>query len=245
MFKKTMVMVVVLLWSGLAFAAHPLITDDTGTQGKGKFQFEVNGEYVNDNGNSVTEIAAIFSAGITDNLDLVVGMPYQFLRTKDGDGNRTTENSISDTSIELKWRLYEKEGLSFALKPGVTFPTGKDEKGLGDGRASYSLFFITTKEMEPFTLHLNLGYIKNRTELRDIRHYSLAGEYKPVKDLRIVANIGGETNADRGSNVHPIFLLGGVIYSFRENIDMDFGIKTGLNRAEADYAVLAGLTYRF
>lgn len=245
MFKKTMVMVVVLLWSGLAFAAHPLITDDTGTQGKGKFQFEVNGEYVNDNGNSVTEIAAIFSAGITDNLDLVVGMPYQFLRTKDGDGNRTTENSISDTSIELKWRLYEKEGLSFALKPGVTFPTGKDEKGLGDGRASYSLFFITTKEMEPFTLHLNLGYIKNRTELRDIRHYSLAGEYKPVKDLRIVANIGGETNADRGSNVHPIFLLGGVIYSFRENIDMDFGIKTGLNKAEADYAVLAGLTYRF
>ena len=240
-----MVMVVVLLWSGLAFAAHPLITDDTGTQGKGKFQFEVNGEYVNDNGNSVTEIAAIFSAGITDNLDLVVGMPYQFLRTKDGDGNRTTENSISDTSIELKWRLYEKEGLSFALKPGVTFPTGKDEKGLGDGRASYSLFFITTKEMEPFTLHLNLGYIKNRTELRDIRHYSLAGEYKPVKDLRIVANIGGETNADRGSNVHPIFLLGGVIYSFRENIDMDFGIKTGLNKAEADYAVLAGLTYRF
>ena len=240
-----MVMVGVLLWSGLAFAAHPLITDDTGTQGKGKFQFEVNGEYVNDNGNSVTEIAAIFSAGITDNLDLVVGMPYQFLRTKDGDGNRTTENSISDTSIELKWRLYEKEGLSFALKPGVTFPTGKDEKGLGDGRASYSLFFITTKEMEPFTLHLNLGYIKNRTELRDIRHYSLAGEYKPVKDLRIVANIGGETNADRGSNVHPIFLLGGVIYSFRENIDMDFGIKTGLNKAEADYAVLAGLTYRF
>jgi len=240
-----MVMVVVLLWSGLAFAAHPLITDDTGTQGKGKFQFEVNGEYVNDNGNSVTEIAAIFSAGITDNLDLVVGMPYQFLRTKDGDGNRTTENSISDTSIELKWRLYEKEGLSFALKPGVTFPTGKDEKGLGDGRASYSLFFITTKEMGPFTLHLNLGYIKNRTELRDIRHYSLAGEYKPVKDLRIVANIGGETNADRGSNVHPIFLLGGVIYSFRENIDMDFGIKTGLNKAEADYAVLAGLTYRF
>ena len=245
MFKKTMVMVVVLLWSGLAFAAHPLITDDTGTQGKGKFQFEVNGEYVNDNGNSVTEIAAIFSAGITDNLDLVVGMPYQFLRTKDEDGDRTTENSISDTSIELKWRLYEKEGLSFALKPGVTFPTGKDEKGLGDGRASYSLFFITTKEMEPFTLHLNLGYIKNRTELRDIRHYSLAGEYKPVKDLRIVANIGGETNADRGSNVHPIFLLGGVIYSFRENIDMDFGIKTGLNKAEADYAVLAGLTYRF
>ncbi|MDY0188586.1 MAG: hypothetical protein RBR16_11745, partial [Syntrophus sp. (in: bacteria)] len=28
-----------------AFAAIPLITDDTGTQGKGKFQLEVLGEY--------------------------------------------------------------------------------------------------------------------------------------------------------------------------------------------------------
>lgn len=34
---------VVIASAGAAFAAHPLITDDTGTQGKGKFQLEVNG----------------------------------------------------------------------------------------------------------------------------------------------------------------------------------------------------------
>ncbi|MDA8240467.1 MAG: transporter [Nitrospiraceae bacterium] len=245
MFKKTIIMVGVLLWSGMAFAAHPLITDDTGTQGKGKFQLEVNGEYLNDNGNSATEITPSFSAGMTDDLDLVVGLPYQFLSTKDEDGNRTTENGISDASIELKWRLYEKEGLSFALKPGVTFPTGNDEKGLGDGKSGYSLFYITTKEMEPFNLHLNLGCIKNTTGLRDTWHYSLAFEYKPVKDLRIVANIGGETNPDRESNVHPLFLLGGFIYSLTEKFDADLGVKTGLSKEEADYTRLAGLTYRF
>jgi hypothetical protein len=36
---------VILTMAGAAFAAHPLITDDTGTQGKGKFQLEVNSEF--------------------------------------------------------------------------------------------------------------------------------------------------------------------------------------------------------
>ena len=33
---------------GTAFGAHPLITDDTGTQGKGKFQLEMNGKAARD-----------------------------------------------------------------------------------------------------------------------------------------------------------------------------------------------------
>lgn len=245
MFNKTIVMVVVLLWTGIASASHPLITDDAGTQGKGKFQLEINGEYVNDNGSAVTAIAAALSAGITDNLDLVVGMPYQFLKTKGENGHRTTDSGISDASVEMKWRFFEKNGLSLALKPGVAFPTGNDRKGIGDGKVSYSLFFITTKEMEPTTLHINFGYVRNRAELRDIWHYSLACEYELIKDLRIVGNIGGETNPEKESNVHPLFVLGGIIYSFTENIDMDFGIKTGFNKAEADYTLLAGLAYRF
>lgn len=245
MFKVFFVLMSLLLWSGSALAAHPLITDDTGTQGRGKFQLEVNGEYADDNGNTVTELAVTVSAGITEKLDLVVGMPYQFLRTEVENSAGKTDSGISDASVEMKWRLYEKDGLSFALKPGVAFPTGNDNKGLGDGSASYSLFFITTKEMEFINIHFNLGYIKNRTELQDILHYSIAGEYRPMKDLRIVANIGGETNPEKQSNVHPLFILGGLIYSLTENIDMDFGIKTGLNKAEADYAMLVGLAYRF
>ncbi len=38
-----------------AYSAHPLITDDTGTQGTGKFQIEINGEHSKDNGDKATE----------------------------------------------------------------------------------------------------------------------------------------------------------------------------------------------
>jgi len=227
------------------FAAHPLITDDTGTQGKGKFQVEVNAEHASDSGNTETALGATLSAGLLDNLDLVIGFPYVFLREKDESGHWHHENGISDLSLALKWRFYEDDGLSLALKPGITIPTGNEDKGIGDGKPSYSLFFITSKELDPFTLHLNLGYIANRKEVRDIWHYSLAAEYAAAKSIKIVGNVGGETNPDRTSSVHPLFALAGLIYKAADNFDIDLGIKTGLNRAEADYTLLAGIAFRF
>ncbi len=251
MFKRIGAMTVVFLWSGTVFAAHPLITDDTGTQGKGKFQLEVNGEYAHEDENGVTEdateIATMLSFGIVDNVDVVLGIPYQYIRAKDP-GTATREKGVSDTSLELKWRFYEKDGLSFALKPGITLPTGDDAKGLGAGRATYGLFFITTKEIEPWAFHLNLGYGRNENkvdEREDIWHASLASEREIVKDLKAVANLGIERNPDRTSSTHPAFILGGLIYSLSEGLDVDFGVKGGLNKPETDYSILAGATLKF
>ena len=41
--------IVVALFPVLAQAAHPLITEDTGTQGRGKFQLELTAESGRDN----------------------------------------------------------------------------------------------------------------------------------------------------------------------------------------------------
>ncbi len=244
-------MIAVLLWSGLAFAAHPLITDDTGTQGKGKFQLELNGEYGHENENGIVEnttnIATALTYGIVDNIDVVLGIPYQYIRIRDSEST-TRHDGISDVSIDLKWRFYEKDGLGFALKPGITLPTGDDERGLGAGRTTYGLFFITTREMKPWAFHLNLGYKKSENrinERKDLWHASLAGEAEVAKDLKAVVNIGVERNPGKEATTHPAFILGGFIYSLNERLDIDAGVKAGINKAETDYSLLAGLTYRF
>lgn len=237
-------LVLSILLTGSVYAAHPLISDDPGTCGTGKFNIEINAEYANDNGDSETQIAATLSAGIRENIDLVASVPYLFTRTDEGD-ETLKEDGFSDITLELKWRFYEKDGLSFAIKPGIILPAGEEDKGLGDGKAAYSLHLLTSKEIDPATLYLDLGYIKNRKELRDVWHYSLAAEYRVSEPLALVANIGGETNPDRESNVHPLFLLGGMIYKINENISFDLGLKTGLNKAEADYTVLAGIIVDF
>lgn len=250
MLKRLIALFIVLCWSGAAFANHPLITDDTITQGRGNFEFELYGESSHQNKDGVVEdatgITAMLTYGINDQTDVILGVPYSYLRQEDSVTN--TEYGVSNTALALKWRFYEKGGLSLALKPGVTLPTGNDEKGLGSGRATYSIFFIATEIIAPWMIHLNLGYKRNENkvdEREDLWHASLAGEMKISKNLKAVANIGVETNPDRASSINPVFIIGGIIYSIRENLDIDFGLKSWLNSLDTDYSILAGLTWRF
>jgi hypothetical protein len=113
------------LFSNSVFAAHPLITDDTGTQGKGKFLLEVNNEvnYAKESEAGVKskttggEVGTILSYGIIDNVDIVLGIPCQWFKVKEDGETISREKGLSDISLELKWRFYEREGWSFALKP--------------------------------------------------------------------------------------------------------------------------------
>jgi hypothetical protein len=64
-------------------------------------------------------------------------------------------------------------------------------------------------------------------------------------NLKFVTDIGVERAPDKASNTNPAYILGGLVYSVTEHFDVDFGIKGGLNKAEPDYALLVGLTFKF
>jgi hypothetical protein len=239
-----------------SWAAHPLITDDAGTQGKGKFQLELNGQYDEDKGTvdgvsvetTGKEVAATLSYGILEKVDLVLSLPYQLGKAEEDGVTTYDENGISDMTIEAKWRFFEKDGFSFALKPGISIPTGADEKGLGTGKVGYQLFLVGSKEIDSWAFHANLGYIRNENkvdEQKNIWHASLATTWEAVKNLKLVANIGMERNPDDSADNDPAFLIGGVIYSVTENLDIDCGIKYGLNSSETDTSLMAGMAFRF
>jgi len=237
--------------SSSVFASHPLITDDTGTQGKGKFQFELNGERSRDKNGGVktteTALAAALTYGIINELDIVVNAPW-IKADADDSVQKTSENGVSDVSIEAKWRFMEKGGFSLALKPGITLPTGDEKKDLGAGKTTYSLFFITTKDLKPLLFHVNLGFIRNENNNNNevnIWHASFATEFSVTEKMRIVANVGGEKNPDKTVDKDPAFILGGIVYAVSERFDVDFGVKAGLTSAEPDFTALAGITTRF
>jgi hypothetical protein len=99
----------------ISHAKDILITNDTGTQGKGNFLIEVNSEFTYDKETAVGvttketggELATILSYGIIDNVDIILGLPYQWKKTKI-DGIVTTDpaeqgDGVSDMSLEVKW----------------------------------------------------------------------------------------------------------------------------------------------
>jgi len=236
-----------------ALAAHPLITDDTGTQGdRGRFQLELNGELSSHRRalggvevkESARELAAIVSMGVLEEVDLVVGVPWASSDVRENGALVAADTGLGDTSVEVKWRFLEVEGFSLAVKPGLAF---------GGGNYALGATLIATQALGPFTVHANGSFTRNEFKLKedrdasrgDIWHGSLAAVLEVMQGLQAVANAGVETNGDRSSNVWPAFALAGAIYSVTDRLALDLGVKFGLNEAEPDLTGLAGMALRF
>src|SRR4030042_242596 len=256
--KRVVLSVMVFfLMTTAAIAGHPLITDDTGTQGKGKGQVEVGLSFFYDK--DIVDEATTFkteggeaavgiTVGLMDTLDVVLGIPYAWYTLDENDTRVDRADGLSDISFDAKWRFFEKDGWALALKPGISLPSGDEDKGLGAGRSTYHMFLIGTKELEPAAFHVNMGYIRNENnadERKDIWHASFAAEIEVIKDLKLLANIGMERNPATDSDNHPAFILGGLSYDVSERIAVDAGIKYGLTSPETNISYLLGTTIKF
>jgi hypothetical protein len=261
--KSALFATALMLCSTPLFAAMPLQTDDTGTQGKGHCQIEIGIESARDKENEEEvsykmtggALSATITCGLTDCIDLVAGLPVEWYTEKEDGIKMADENGIGDLALQIKWRFYEMpdSGFSLALKPGLTIPTGDDEKGLGTGKVSGDVTLIATHEAKLATFHFNLGYSHTEYKLdevseasrKNIWHASVAAELNVTEKLRAVGDLGIETNSEKESDSDPAYILGGFIYGVNDSLDLDIGIRSGLNEAETDTSLLAGVTMRF
>jgi hypothetical protein len=240
-----------LLVCDVLHAAHPLITEDTGTQGKGNFQIELTSEWGyrkdSDVRDTSQETGAVLSYGLSDALDVVVSAPYVREKTADSAAS-TSVSGASDRALDVKWRFHESGSFSYGLKAGLTEPNGDEQKGLGNGKTGYSTFLIVAWDNAPWAVATHVGWIGNRNSQGDkdqLWHASISGWRQFGDKTKIVADTGMMTSLDASTSRYLGFYTLGLIYSFSKDIDIDVGIKRGLTRSDVDYALLAGLTFRF
>lgn len=235
----------------ISFSQLPLITDNTGTQGKGKGQIEVsNGLGFHNEHRCIensSEISPVFTFGIFDNTDAIVGYPFLFSTIQD-DTSVTNFAGFSDISLEIKYCFLHYDAISLAIKPGITLPTGKYHKGLGSGKVSESFFLISTVEFSSIFINGNLGYIRNENKCGDalnIWHASLDLDFKLNNQFHFVLNSGIEKNPDKYDKTNPVFGLLGLYYCISENYEISLGYKHGFTKPETNHAFIYGLTLRF
>jgi hypothetical protein len=235
-----------LLLSGLAHsahAAHPFVTDDTTTQGRRNSQIELNADRFRFGGETGRVAALTYSYGAADALDLYGNLPMS-LSAPSGKG---------DLSLGAKWRYWQSARSSLAIKPELLLPTGDEAKGLGNGRAGLALTLLAATTHGRWGIDGNLGLTANRYKLPeygDSRHRllwraSAAVSYSISPQWLVAADIGVARNIEKSAGTNPAFILVGAIYSPRPNLDIDLGIKAGLNAAEVSRQAGAGLTMRF
>jgi hypothetical protein len=255
----------VLHLSPLAWAGHPFITDDADTQGKGNWQLELQAEHRRHDASASgvrlrardTLFNPVLTYGILESVEVALGLNYQRSRVSESGAVPGRESGLSDSSLEIKWNFYEKDGFSLALKPGISLPTGDEQRGLGTGRISWGTNFIAGYEAEPWTWLANVEYFRARYRLaRDVEdsrsnlwRVSVGAAYEVREGTKLVGELGARTNEARSDPFFPgrraTFAMLGVIYSPTRKIDFDVGVRKGLNRAETDTVILAGATIRW
>jgi long-subunit fatty acid transport protein len=253
----------------LGWAAHPFITDDTGTQGTGNWQLELQAERTQldrtadagagpvEQRRKITVFTPVLTYGLLENLDVALGLNHVRQRVTENGMVIADADGMADSALELKWRFHEADGLSLALKPGLLLPTGDENRGLGTGKPSWGVNFIATYDAKSWTFLGNVAYSRVRYKLQqdaddnrvDLWRVSGGLAYSVRDDLRLVGEVGVRTNVARHDPYLPggngQFAMLGAIYSPTGKIDLDVGFRKSLNHAELDWAVLAGATFRW
>ena len=239
---------VALAASGPAHAAPPLITEDTGTQGKGAFQLEVTIEQARQSRSGTsydgTETSVVLNYGVAEDIDLQFIVPYLHLTEKTAAG-RTVTKGVLDAYLNLKWRFYERDTLSFAVLPSLIVPTGA--AGLSSERVNPGARLIASYEPGAFAVHADGGY-RNFDNVQGLRehlyHLSAAMMYTLHDTLKLVADQSGETSPDPASSNSVRYTTLGAIWLFAPGVGIGCGVKMGHGDQAIERSYVCGVGMR-
>lgn len=249
-FARAIVAAMVAHVAQVAHGAHPLLTEDTGTQGKGNFQLELTGERGRESTDAgtlhATQPAAVITYGLAETADLQIGTSYLRLSLDDGVA-QARNGGLSDVTVDVKWRFLERGPWSLALKPGIIIPVGSEARGLGRGNWAGGSLMVLSYEPGPVAFHSHAGYLYNDLvgERRSLWHFSGAITWQATETLKLVADVAYDTNPLAYGADGVFRTVVGAIYSPVKNVDLDIGVKRGYQAPALGVALLAGLTLRW
>ena len=253
-----------LLLLSPAHAFFPFVTDDTGTQGAGGNQIEVDYAF-NKSTNTITDeddnfiedqigtsnaYPLTYTRGISENIDIFVGTARQ----------TSAVSGWQSTGIGLKWVFAgdQTQGRSAAIKPVIVLPTSQNmqDNGLGPAKTNINVSLISSYLTDTYEWHVNAGYASNRqvmnsdteTERQNIWSVSVSPVLVLNPQWKVGLDVGLQTNSSDNSQTSAFGEVG-LLYSPIENLQLGLGViySTDLNAKNKaySYTLTTGLTYQF
>jgi len=232
------------LLPGWTFAARPLFTEDAGTAEKGSVEIELAFDHARDENRDKYYVPLFQIAyGLTERLEIAVGLPYIFLDPKEGG----KVDGLGDMYAYLKYRIWE-EGTNYpalALRPFLKFPTASEKKGLGSEKTDFGLTAAFSESFVGFNLHLDGTYLVfGEKDVTDQFLLGVAGEFEIVKGFNLVSEFRYRNNFNSSRKDDPATFMAG-FQAEAAGAVFDAGLTLGLNNAAADYLFTVGVTLKF
>ena len=229
-----------------SFAAHPLQTEDTGTQGAGNLEIENGLSRARFDGVTQTLYQPQFSLGLATTIDAIVQPSFEWTHLS----GQPAVSGWGDTNIDGKWRFWGSDPVSLALRAGVAVATNEHGFGLTHGKTSEHGLLALTWDHSPTTVHANVGvtYVPRAaaTPARRVMTAVSAALMQQVNE-KLILTI--DSTFAQAPNPHkstwPGTVLAGVIWTAKPGLDIDLGWQRSVDDQPVTRTWLAGLTYRF
>ena len=235
---------VVALAAPAAFAAHPLQTEDTGTQGAANIEIENGLSRARFDSTTLTTYQPQLSVGVAAAVDAIFQPALVRLQAP----GQPAVMGLGDTSLDGKWRFWASDPWSLALRAGVLAPTSRKDLGLPHGEVSEHALLAATWDGAPTSVHANLGLtrVPRAPGTRaSVAHVAAAVMQSIDNGLVVAADGELHQSSDPARKAWPGSVLGGLIWTARPGLDLDIGYRRSFSAQPANRQWLAGLTWRF
>jgi Putative MetA-pathway of phenol degradation len=226
-----------------AFAGHPMLSEDTGTQGRNNWELELGYAWIRSSADRSFLFQPQLSYGASPTLDLIVQPSWT---TVDGTpGGRV--RGLGDMNLDAKWRFYGAAPWSIGIRAGLALPTAQRGLGLPSGNVSPHAVLVATADLTPFAFDANLGYAYVPGDARhrpDQYHFSAAATYAANERLFLVLDVAADSNPDSDPGSCQAVALLGVIYTVRPGLDVDVGYRGRIGVVGPVHQWLLGITFR-
>jgi hypothetical protein len=226
-----------------AHAGHPMLSEDTGTQGSRNFELELGQDWSRLDGLHVFLFQPQLSIGASPTFDLIVQPSW--LRESGSVGEPV--QGLGDTNVDFKWRFFGAAPLSLGVRAGLELPTAQHGLGLRPGHIDSHAILVGTIDTAPWTVDMNAGYSHDDsfpTARSDLFHFSVALLYSLSARTVLVFDTAADTNPDETQPSWMGVVLFGAIYTVRPGLDVDAGFRAPLNPGAPAQQWLVGITYR-
>jgi hypothetical protein len=227
-----------------AFAAHPLQTEDTGTQGAGNVEIENGFARASSAGATQSLFQPQVSLGLAPTFDLMVQPSRVWARA----AGRGAVAGWGDSNLDAKWRFWGRDPWSLAVRAGIEVPTSQHGLGLSHGGTGQHALLVLTWDGTPTTVHANVGatHLPDAPGTRSTTAVVSAAVMQTI-DERLILTVDSQFNqaTDAARHGWPGTVLGAAIWTARPGLDLDLGWQSSLHAAPVTRQWMAGLTWRF
>ena len=234
---------------------EPIIAEESMPNEVGEWDFRISAEYRDKEGEvqaSLPRMQLFF--GIIDRLGGEIDIPISYAKTQDSEegGVGSEEYGIGDVAGSLKWLMVEPSPSVPAVVLGFEagFPTGDEDKELGEGVFEFEPFISAVKDFEEFLVQVTLGWSfavpEHEGETQDTFSYEgvLAVPFCERK-VHVLLELDGTVATDTDTGEDELSVAPGVKYNFTPEVFVALAVPIGLNEETSDWGIVTQFQFGF